>query len=67
MSQTIAGPDKLKCSTIQDECKPMIIHVEPKSLTMQDELTTIRKEQNELYKSRGIKREVRLNHSEGGG
>ena len=64
MSQTTAEPDKLKCSNIQDECKPFIVHVEPESLTMLDELdsTTIWNEQNELYKSRGLKREVRLNH-----
>ena len=65
-------PDKQKCSNIQDECQPFIIHrpiihSEPASLTMLDEPTSIRNEQNELYKSRGLKREVRLDYREGGG
>ena len=60
-------PDKQKCSNIQDECQPFNIHVEPESLTMLDEPTSIRNEQNELYKSRGLKREVRLDYREGGG
>ena len=53
----------------EPELSAVIIHVEPELLTMQDELefTTLRNEQNELYKSRGLKREVRLNHREGGG
>ena len=60
-------PDKQKCSNIQDECQPFIIHrpiihSEPASLTMLDEPTSIR-----MYKSRGLKREVRLDYREGGG
>ena len=53
----------------EPELSAVIIHVEPELLTMQDELDfpTLRNEQNELYKSRGLKREVRLNHREGGG
>ena len=53
----------------EPELPTVIIHVEPELVNMQDELdaSTIRNEQNELYKSRGLKREVRLNHREGGG
>ena len=48
----------------EPELSTVIIHVEPELLTMQDELdsTTIWNEQNVLYKSRGLKREVILSH-----
>ena len=65
---TTVEPHEPELFAVQDEPKPIIKHVGPESLTVQDELdsTTIRNEQNELYKSRGLKREVRLIYREGG-